>query len=107
MLTHTGQQVGLAFIVQLAEHIVQQQHRVFAKKAADHAGLGQFHGQYAAALLALAAKHACRLVIQFDFQIFAVWSRQTEPGAQLCVFDRFQFFRQRVCGGEMCIRDSW
>ena len=28
-----------------------------------------------------------------------MWPRQTEPGAQLGIFDRFQFFRQRVCSG--------
>ena len=84
MLPHAGQKIGLALIVQFAQYIVQQKHRMLAEQLTDHGGLGQLEGQHAAALLPLTAKHPGGLAVQQDFQVLPVRSRQAEPGAQLC-----------------------
>src|SRR5699024_106761 len=51
---NAGQKIGLPGVVQLAEHVVQKHHRVFAQDLAGHAGLDQLQAQHRAALLALA-----------------------------------------------------
>ena len=99
MLPHTGQQIGLALVVQLAQHIVQQQHGMLAEQFTHHGRLGQLHRQHGAALLPLAAVDAGGRVVQQNFHILAVGTRQTKPRAQLGGAGVVQLLQQRVGGG--------
>ena len=54
----------LAAIVQLAEHVVQQHHRVFARDGGSCGGFGHFQAEHDAPLLSLTRIHFCRLTIQ-------------------------------------------
>ena len=65
---HSGKQIGLAAVVQFAEHIVQQHDRVFARYLLGAGGFGQLQAQHSAALLALAA-------VQLDGRTVAVRAR--------------------------------
>ena len=102
LFLHAGQQILLAALVQLAEHIVQQQHGVFAGDAGGSGGLGHLQAQHHAALLSLAGKHTGRLIVQQQFQIFPVDAAQALPGPQLLVLALLQQIGQtarRKLGG--------
>ena len=64
LFPHPGEQILLAAIIQLAEHIVQQQHRVFARDGGSCGGFGHFKAEHDAPLLSLTRIHFCRLTIQ-------------------------------------------
>ena len=85
LFLHAGQQILLAALVQLAEHIVQQEHRVLSGDPGSGGRFGHFQAQHHAALLSLTCKHLCGLVVQQQLNILAVDAAQALPGAQLPV----------------------
>ena len=84
-LPHPGQQVGPPALVQLAEHVVQQQHRPFPGDPGGGVGLGHLQAQHHAALLALAGKAAGRLPVQRKGQVLPVGAAQALPGPHFLV----------------------
>ena len=63
---------------------------MFAGNAGGGGSFGHFQAQHHAALLSLAGKHLCRLIVQQQFQIFAVDAAQALPRAQLLIPALFQ-----------------
>ncbi len=78
-----GQQVLLPGGVQLAEHIVQQQHRMLAGHLCRHGRLGQLEAEHRAALLALAGKGPRVLAVQLEDQILPVGPGEAAASPQL------------------------
>ena len=94
LLLDAGQQIGLAAVVQLAEHVVEKHHRMLPQNLSRHAGFGQFQAQNRAALLALAAVDSPGLAVDVDLDILPVGARQAEARPELGVSHLVEFFCQ-------------
>ena len=55
---HPGQQILLAAIIQLTEHVVQQEDGVLPGDGGSGGGFGHFQAEHHTALLPLAGKHS-------------------------------------------------
>ena len=83
LLAHPGEQIFLPGGVQLAEHIVQQHHRVLPGNLLGTAGLRQLQAQHSASLLALAGKQLGGLAVQQHREILPVRPRRGKARLQV------------------------
>ena len=90
LFPHPGQQILLAAIIQLTEHIVQQEDRVLPGDGSSGGGFGHFQAEHHTALLPLAGKHSGGLAVQQQLQIFPVGAAQALPGPYFLILAGFE-----------------
>ena len=90
LFPHPGQQILLAAIIQLTEHVVQQEDGVLTGDGGSGGGFGHFQAEHHAALLPLAGKHSGGLAVQQQFQIFPVGAAQALPGPDFLILAGFE-----------------
>ena len=92
---HAAEQIRLPRIVQFAEHIVQQHHRVLSRNFLGAGCLGQLQTQHRRALLTLAGKTFGVPPVQKQAEILPVGSHRAEPRRQITPAHRPNPLKQR------------